>query len=714
MIEETIPAPIIVNIPYADFKSGVVQEELKRQVRTKAEHFSNLENATTWRLVEHLLLEYPIVYVVHAKDYNKYRKKTEYTVYVGETNNIGRRTLQHLGPGSQKREDWKDLAERLRRDSQSVWQYVIGDGHFNKSLTLDIENKLMHYLLGSEAVKTLNNRRANAQGDYYTQDEFDRLFSRIWRGLHRCDPDLFPSEEIIRNSALFKSSPFHRLSDEQIQAEESILTAVTSVIDGESTASDMPKLIFVQGAAGTGKTVLLSHLFYRMSTQLGIPGGFVEEEDIDDALEIQSQTPDTRQHRAYILVNHKQQVNVYNQIATKLGLQKRFGEIVLLPTQFINLFSECTKQGRGIPDKPRGRADIVLIDEAHLLLTQGSQGYSGKNMLCDVLRRAKIVIAVFDPNQVLQSSQQWNSNQLGTLFPNNELATYPKGDEAILEPFRQVSLDGQRFELSHIHLAQQFRIAADERTIKWVDDFAGGVGIDNIPMDVGEKDDKGNVIREPYEIKVFESPVELFKAIKEKASMKWAGADGHGLSRVVATYDWAYKDGKENSSSPDGLWNVEMHRVNGTWLVGLAENDRKGYDELTPDEDPDRFCHPWNYQIKATKQEKDLHDRGLAWAERPYTLNEVGSTFTIQGFDLNYVGVIIGPSVQYRNGEIVFSAENSKNDKATNKREGQIDYSKINLRNELNVLLKRGVHGLYLFAVDPSLQEALLQAQQNR
>ena len=90
--------------------------------------------------------------------------------------------------------------------------------------------------------------------------------------------------------------------------------------------------------------------------------------------------------------------------------------------------------------------------------------------------------------------------------------------------------------------------------------------------------------------------------------------------------------------------------------------------------------------------------------------HEVGSTFSIQGFDLNYVGVIIGPSVTYREGKIVFNEKASCNKRAVSKRNGSISYAQSNLRNELNVLLKRGVHGLYLFAVDPELQAALKEA----
>lgn len=81
--------------------------------------------------------------------------------------------------------------------------------------------------------------------------------------------------------------------------------------------------------------------------------------------------------------------------------------------------------------------------------------------------------------------------------------------------------------------------------------------------------------------------------------------------------------------------------------------------------------------------------------------------FTIQGFDLNYAGVIIGPSATYRNGEIVFDAKASQNYLATNKRKDLGDFAEENLKHELNVLLKRGVHGLYLFAVDEGLQQRL-------
>lgn len=58
----------------------------------------------------------------------------------------------------------------------------------------------------------------------------------------------------------------------------------------------------------------------------------------------------------------------------------------------------------------------------------------------------------------------------------------------------------------------------------------------------------------------------------------------------------------------------------------------------------------------------------MSWAEQEQTIDEVGSPFTIQGFDLNYAGVIVVPSVRYRDGEIIFDREASKNKKATRQR----------------------------------------------
>lgn len=124
---------------------------------------------------------------------------------------------------------------------------------------------------------------------------------------------------------------------------------------------------------------------------------------------------------------------------------------------------------------------------------------------------------------------------------------------------------------------------------------------------------------------------------------------------------------------------------------------------------------PWNLQLKSNvKKINGVKYSDLSWAEQPHTIHEIGSTYTVQGFDLNHVGVVIGPSVKYRDGKVIFDPSASANEKAVQRRTMK-DHSKQRfgeqlLHNELNVLLTRGVHGLYLHAVDPQLQAALKRA----
>ena len=152
-----------------------------------------------------------------------------------------------------------------------------------------------------------------------------------------------------------------------------------------------------------------------------------------------------------------------------------------------------------------------------------------------------------------------------------------------------------------------------------------------------------------------------------------------GLSRMLATFDWEFKNGK---SPNDGLF----------WEVKIGQ-----------------WSRPWNLQLKCPRGEKNL-----AQPEQSQTINEIGSTFTIQGFDLNYAGVIIGPSVKFRNGKIIYDKSESKNIQVTQNRKLSDDtmknFGEELLRNELHVLLTRGVNGLYIYAVDDELRNALKEA----
>ena len=59
------------------------------------------------------------------------------------------------------------------------------------------------------------NLRDNPQTSYYPVEELDEIFGRIWRGLRKENKELFPTESAIKDSAIYKASPLHKLTKEQ-------------------------------------------------------------------------------------------------------------------------------------------------------------------------------------------------------------------------------------------------------------------------------------------------------------------------------------------------------------------------------------------------------------------------------------------------------------------------------------------------------------------
>ena len=172
------------------------------------------------------------------------KRENDFEVYVGETGDIKSRTRQHLNADTKVKAFWEEFSES---DNSSM--YVIGHELFNKSLTLDIENRLMQYLLSVDNISMVHNSRTNQQNEYYTSEKLDEIFSNIWQSLHKKNGALFPIESIIKDSAIFKASPFHKLTQEQINAKEEILNKIKAAI----LSNEESQLIIVEGEAGQVK-----------------------------------------------------------------------------------------------------------------------------------------------------------------------------------------------------------------------------------------------------------------------------------------------------------------------------------------------------------------------------------------------------------------------------------------------------------------------------
>jgi DUF2075 family protein len=102
------------------------------------------------------------------------------------------------------------------------------------------------------------------------------------------------------------------------------------------------------------------------------------------------------------------------------------------------------------------------------------------------------------------------------------------------------------------------------------------------------------------------------------------------------------------------------------------------------------------------------------WVRSPGAAQEVGVIHTIQGYDLNYAGVIIGKDLRRdpEAGRLYFDRTNYFDKKGVeNNRKLGIEYSDEDiLRYIVNVyvvLLTRGVRGTFVYVCDPGLREYL-------
>lgn len=399
----------------------------------------------------------------------------------------------------------------------------------------------------------------------------------------------------IENQATEKLSPLKPLTAEQDQ----LINKVMIFINHHLAKQDGRAIFTIYGDAGTGKSVVLSHLFNEIQT--------LARTDKKSPL---------FKTRNKFLVNHPEILKVYREIAGSQPhlLKKDF----MRPTSLINQL-----------DKNKSTIDIAVIDEAHLLLSKPDHynNFYYKNQLEEIIKRSRVVIIVFDRFQVLRMKSLWTPERLKKLvnkYPNEEY-----------------------------HLKHQFRMTASDNLVQWMNDFTDGI-INPLPSDS----------RDHYDFRIFSDAEEMRKKIVQKNKKV-------GLSRILST-----------SGYPSTLDGGKHYIVEGN------------------------FKMPWDqYNYTSTP-----------WAEIPQTINEVGSIYTCQGFDLNYAGIIIGPIISQKPGtnHLEVNLEKFTDVEAFKKRDDLSDPKEINflkkrmILNALNVILKRGVKGTYLYAHDPLLRKTLV------
>jgi hypothetical protein len=167
---------------------------------------------------------------------------------------------------------------------------------------------------------------------------------------------------------------------------------------------------------------------------------------------------------------------------------------------------------------------------------------------------------------------------------------------------------------------------------------------------------------EEYEVGLVDSP----KAFVERIHRREGEV---GLARVVAGYAWKWV-----SKSDKNAFDID-----------LGEGVRMKWNTATVD-----------------------------WVNSPGSIEEAGSIHTIQGYDLNYAGVVFGADLRYDlESETLFIDRDSyfdKRGKVNNAMGGQTTTDEMlftMITNVYAVLMTRGIKGTFIHAVDPGLREYL-------
>ncbi|WP_407657587.1 DUF2075 domain-containing protein [Limosilactobacillus fastidiosus] len=276
-----------------------------------------------------------------------------------------------------------------------------------------------------------------------------------------------------------------------------------------------------------------------------------------------------------------------------------------------------------------------------------------------------IDIAVIDEAHLLLSKADhynnfYHDNQLVEIIKRSKVVILVFDQHQVLRmkslwtPERLAKITHQ-YPHQDYYLHHQFRMAASDRLIDWFNHFTDQFELIPFPTDS----------RQNYDFRVYDDAEAMRQAIVTRNNEV-------GLSRILSTSGYP--------STLDG----GKHYI------------KEG-----------RFSLPWDqYNYTVTP-----------WAELPQTINEVGSIYTCQGFDLNYTGIIIGPPISQTPGtqKLQINLDKYTDSEAFKKRDDLTDPKEIKaleeqmIMNSLNVLFKRGVYGTYIYAHDPLLRSSLIQ-----
>lgn len=539
--------------------------------------------------------DWPVVYLIH----------NDKELYIGETQNAFNRMEQHL-----KNPDRKKLKAIN----------IIFDDEFNKSAILDIEQQLIQ-LCGADKKYNLQNLNGgqSEKHNYYQREKYTNKLERIWNELSNLGMTNMSIDD-IKNTDLFKYSPYNTLTSEQNEVCKLI---IYDMMDKLSNGIDATSII--NGGAGTGKTIILINMIFKLINANKLEIDFSDEEDS--------------------LTDNNQMIHDLKTFIKTYGQELKIGYVVpmLSIRKTLKTVFKETKNGLkagmviGPFDVFKDKYDILFVDEAHRLTHYKNICYRGvygkyaqrleKNS--DEITQLDMIVA--------------NSKYRVLIYDKNQTV---KGSDITPEEFAR-ALEGS--SISKFYLTTQMRCKCGELYTDYIDNIFKCEQLKYLEI-------------ANYDFKLYDDVNDMVEEIKSLDKK-------YGLCRNAAGFSW-------------------------NWTT----KEIKDYDKVIAQGKEDikigNYKYVWNMKDKE-------------FILSPNAVNEIGCIHTLQGYDLNYIGVILGKEIDYnpKTNEIEIDKKSFYDKYAMySSTDEQI---KNYILNAYKVIMTRGIRGCYLYACNENMKKYL-------
>ena len=271
-------------------------------------------------------------------------------------------------------------------------------------------------------------------------------------------------------------------------------------------------------------------------------------------------------------------------------------------------------------------------------------------ILADEAHRLQMKSGMFQNQGEAQVKEIINASKVSVFFIDEEQKV-TTSDVCTVEMIRMYArqLGSKIIEGENYDLQSQFRCNGSDAYLALINSILGMHSSPNALLDLD------------YDIQVFDSPTKMREALRTKNLI-------NNKSRMLAGYCYEWK----------------------------SKNDPHAMDIRLED----GFEAQWNYNNTTT------------WAIDERSFDQVGCIHTSQGLEFDYVGVIIGKDLIYKDGQVQTDfAKRAHSDKSLSGIRGAQNFSLADtiIRNTYKTLLTRGQKGCYIYCEDKPLADYIRQ-----